>query len=349
MQLECLDDSSLADVETFQEKLYVLNVEQFQRLKSLRPMLRTCTAAAIMYHPMMVSDFGPSNMMVDHMVQSVMSAKLASTPANAEHLLGQWSDKIRKDFEDRNNFIQHATEQTLVETVNQQSMRMQEQKQALTELRSMADQLIVQFGEQHRMIASLLDTRKRKQPPAEEAEIENDSSEEQEVQQETNSPPNVLARLQYGAQAAARSSNHGNKSISIQEVIIELHADGQLLRHSDDLTRTRFASIQRENESKYKAAMRLLKNSWTDEQKARLLVPNLEKTELNDAAHEVENTCLEKMAELEGKPVGRTKPFIVGIGQRYINWENAQKPKAGQGILSFVVGLVSPSKKKRNK
>lgn len=72
--------------------------------------------------------------------------------------------------------------------------------------------------------------------------------------------------------------------------------------------------------------MALLAFSWTDEQETKLKDGSkvLGLTELTDLTSPLDEQCLKKMAELEGKQdIGRTKPYYIGLGNRFIQWKAA--------------------------
>jgi 4-diphosphocytidyl-2C-methyl-D-erythritol kinase len=119
------------------------------------------------------------------------------------------------------------------------------------------------------------------------------------------------------------------------------------------LTRTMLNYIPRENQHFYKAVMMLV---LTDKQKALLRtkkkeIPRVDVTQLENTLHSIDEACKKKMADLEGKKVGKTKATMTGLGSCYIAWKRKQKPKQQTNkltsFMSRIVEAVSPSKRKK--
>jgi len=111
-------------LDCLMSKLYLISVPFFQERGSLRPLLRTCTAKLIMEHPTMRKDFGRSNEMVRKLVDSMTKAKLAVGPVEASQKLDEWSSVIRENYITNNNLIPNATEATMLEVIQHQSLQM---------------------------------------------------------------------------------------------------------------------------------------------------------------------------------------------------------------------------------
>jgi hypothetical protein len=105
-----------------ESKLYLVSVAQFKPGGPLQPFLQTCTAKLIMEHPSMVRDFGRNNKMVKKLVESMVKAKLASNPAEASQKLDHWSTVIQKDYQTKNSLLPSATDATVLDVVQQQSV-----------------------------------------------------------------------------------------------------------------------------------------------------------------------------------------------------------------------------------
>mmetsp|Transcript_12959 Transcript_12959/g.23459 ORF Transcript_12959/g.23459 Transcript_12959/m.23459 type:complete len:89 (+) Transcript_12959:633-899(+) len=78
--------------------------------------------------------------------------------------------------------------------------------------------------------------------------------------------------------------------------------------------------------------MMLIEMVLTDKQKALLRtkkkeIPRVDVTQLENTLHSIDKACKKKMADLEGKNVGKTKATRTGLGARYIAWKRKQKPK----------------------
>jgi hypothetical protein len=103
--------------------------------------------------------------------------------------------------------------------------------------------------------------------------------------------------------------------------------------------------------------MMLIEMVLTDKQKAFLRtkkkeIPRVDvTTQLENTLHSIDKACKKKMADLEGKNVGKTKATRTGLGARYIAWKRKQKPKQQTNkltsFLSRIVEAVSPSKRKK--
>lgn len=70
----------------------------------------------------MVREFGRNNKMVKKLVESMVKANLAVDPAEASRKLDHWSTVIRKDYETKNNLVPSATDATLLDIVQHQSV-----------------------------------------------------------------------------------------------------------------------------------------------------------------------------------------------------------------------------------
>lgn len=102
--------------------------------------------------------------------------------------------------------------------------------------------------------------------------------------------------------------------------------------------------------------MALVEEVLMDEQRALLRtsrkdIPLLDAAQLEHTLMSIDEACKEKMADREGKKVGKTTATMTGLGTRYIAWKKKQQPKPqGSLLTSFVtriVEAVSPSKKKK--
>jgi hypothetical protein len=138
-------------LDRLMEKLYLISVPQFLPHGALRTFLQTATAKLIMEHPSMIADLGRDNKMVKKLVESMTKAKLAATPGEAAQRLDHWSNVIRKDYRTKNNLIPSATDATLLEVVQQQSVII---NQLVLSNGNMERQMEKQTGE----IASLRET-----------------------------------------------------------------------------------------------------------------------------------------------------------------------------------------------
>jgi tRNA A-37 threonylcarbamoyl transferase component Bud32 len=84
--------------------------------------LQTASAKLIMEHLSMIADFGRGNKMVKKLIESMMKAELAGNLGEAAQKLDHWSNVICKDYATKNNLLPNATDATLLEVVQQQSV-----------------------------------------------------------------------------------------------------------------------------------------------------------------------------------------------------------------------------------
>ena len=61
-------------------------------------------------------------MVVEKMIDRVIESKLAATRESSHQLLCSWATTIKDEFRAQNKQVKRATEQNLVEVVNQQSV-----------------------------------------------------------------------------------------------------------------------------------------------------------------------------------------------------------------------------------
>jgi len=167
--------------------------------------------------------------------------------------------------------------------------------------------------------------------------------------------PSVLKQLTTETELFKAGEVGSSKKILVSTLLRDLFTDGHLSGGAA-FTSTMLSYIPRENKHFYKAAMALVEEVLMDEQRA-LLRTSRKDIPLVDAAHleqtlmSIDEACKEKMADREGKKVGKTTATMTGLGARYIAWKKKQQPKPqGSLLTSFVtriVEAVSPSKKKK--
>jgi hypothetical protein len=75
-RLECFGSHVLPALENFMNKLYMIDVPSFQVGGALRPFLRACTGAMIMYHFDVVKDYGPQNQIVEKVRRAATTANI---------------------------------------------------------------------------------------------------------------------------------------------------------------------------------------------------------------------------------------------------------------------------------
>lgn len=152
-------------------------------------------------------------------------------------------------------------------------------------------------------------------------------------------------------QAAEKASN---KKILVSTLLRDLFESGALAGGTR-LPHTKLGYILRENSHQYVGVMNLVEKVWTKEQEKLLRtsvkdIPNVDATQLEDALTSIDKLCKEKMAELEGKEVGRTTALFTGLGARYVAWKNKKEPKVQSTLVTNfftkAVQYLSPSKKK---
>jgi hypothetical protein len=145
-------------------------------------------------------------------------------------------------------------------------------------------------------------------------------------------------------QRGAAIASQCNSNIDVNTVLIELYNSRQLRKATLDLSLTCYLGITSNNANKYKSAMLLVQEFWTEEQEDKLRSKNgLDEIELHHVAMQVIQACLERMASLGQKDVGGTKLKVVGLGLRHLLWEQSQQepsPKTQSGIVKFFYKAV---------
>jgi hypothetical protein len=358
-RIECLQQypGELDSVQQLMNCMYIISVPQFLVGGSLRPFLHTCTAVAIMYHSAMLNDFGAGNSMVSAMIRASEAAGIASsspTGTSVNDVLVCWGKAIHKDFEARNKMVASAEDLSKDQVIHQLSIQVQDLSQTVRrdqEERIVMRGTIAQLAEEARKSNALIEEflgyfRNKRgipddsvaiaSPPKRQRVTGNGDDASRLVQSSTsegNSKPiSSLSNLLTTESELFKAGEVGSsKNILASTLLRDLFAGGHL-SGGTALTSTMLNYIPRENQHFYKAVMMLIEMVLTDKQKALLRtkkkeIPCVDVTQLENTLHSIDEACKKKMADLEGKKVGKTKATMTGLGSCYIAWKRKQKPK----------------------
>ena len=125
-RLECLGSHTHDNLEKFMDRLYVVDVPAFGPGGTLRPFLRACTAAIIMYHFQVVKDYGPSHPLVERVVRVAEEIDLCDGAlSDPSKVLRHWASKIKADFDNQNPDIIDPAQHSLQDCLKQNNVLLQ--------------------------------------------------------------------------------------------------------------------------------------------------------------------------------------------------------------------------------
>jgi hypothetical protein len=382
-RIECLQQypGELDAMQRLMNCMYIISVPQFLVGGSLRPLLHMCTAIAIMYHSAMLNDFGAGNSMVSAMIRASEApgiASLSPTRTSVDDVLIRWGKAIHKDFEARNNMVASAEDLSKDQVIHHMSIQVQDLSQTVRrdqEERIVMRGTIAQLAEEARksnaLIEELLGYFRNKRgipddsvaiasPPKRQPVKGNGNNASRLVQSSTskgNSKPiSYLTNLLTTESELFKAGEVGSSKNILTSTLLRNPFAGGHLSGGMALTSTMLNYIPSKNEHFYKAVMMLIEMVLKDKQKALLHtkkkeIPCVDVTQLENTLHSIDEACKKKMADLNGKKVGKTKASKIGLGARYIAWKRKQKPKQQTNkltsFMSRIVEAVSPSKLKK--
>ena len=100
------------------DALFVNNHTDFVPNGVLRPMLETCFASLLMYYPNTEYELGPENILVIHIRNAAIKAKIEEFECDTPvQVLKLWSKKIREDFNSRNSIVQKENKNEILPAV----------------------------------------------------------------------------------------------------------------------------------------------------------------------------------------------------------------------------------------
>jgi hypothetical protein len=271
-------------------------------------LIQACASAGIMHHSDLCSDHGPSNMVVEKMIDKVLSCELAQGRENAHQLLCEWGDMMREDCNGRNKHIEHGN--ALVDVINQQSTLMlelqkqrhqdvhvqQQQNISIADLSDQVHNLQELFeGQEKRKSPTKLSSTTHEPPPGKRSRVETAPAGVSPVAAVSTGGSSTISSavaaavvkrtlhdtLRHGSKAASVAAD-SNKDIELRHVLIELRRTGQCQNRT--LEDTMHPEIADNNMSKHKAVMRLVEKSWTLEQQEKRRTKSLSDVELMNVA-----------------------------------------------------------------
>eukprot|EP00187_Rhodella_violacea_P014571 CAMPEP_0184709428 /NCGR_PEP_ID=MMETSP0314-20130426/580_1 /TAXON_ID=38298 /ORGANISM="Rhodella maculata, Strain CCMP 736" /LENGTH=814 /DNA_ID=CAMNT_0027171133 /DNA_START=237 /DNA_END=2681 /DNA_ORIENTATION=- len=102
-RLEHLGIRAQGALERLMAQLFIIDLPFFKPGGALRPLLRACTAALIMYHFELVRDHGIGNLVAQSLLNAARKAEIErDEPGDVVSVLKGWSQNIRTDFRFRN-------------------------------------------------------------------------------------------------------------------------------------------------------------------------------------------------------------------------------------------------------
>jgi hypothetical protein len=351
-----LGEEALRQIGLFQSHIFVNNIGTYvQSLPVMDMLIDTCTAAAIMYHPKMFQDVGMEDPMVDKMLSAVVEIGLAATKDVAQQIIGNWSQIILADFNDRNNHIRLASNRNLSQIIDMQTTTIQRVDRSVMDLHTDLQQMALKLDRLEKAVPRTPPHRSSPSPPRKRSRQNNSPDDEEEEPPASAAASVAPLFLSFGSVGAFVASG-SNSKILLSQVIEHLYSSGQLKNQEKGLTSTSYPGIIRENRAQYQAVMRLLEQSLSDENKTDLAQNGLSTEEIKNLAEAIELQAREHMAFLEGREMGRAKAYITGLGARYIKYEKKHKNRRAvsqPGIGSFLsrtanaaIQMLSPSKQR---
>jgi hypothetical protein len=362
------------NIYRLRDNLFLFSAKQFPSsdIQSfIRPFLDVCTAAAIMYYPDMMAVCGVNNPMVAKMDSVIVDLMITRDKPAASQLLSTWGKAIRDDFRMRNALAQTANDTNLAAVVNRQKEHLEELTRSNQLLVASVQQLLHNQAELSRGIVSLS---KRKVASTVEMSDSNKKRSIAEEPRETSNGPvetssckpvtNPISLMLHSAKG--QETRDDFKKLKLSLVLRDLHYDGQLRRHMEDLASTRYGNLSANNTNKYRNVMKAVQETWTLKQKVLMTSKDADPSAVFATSEEIEKAVLQKIVDLEkgkeGSAIGKAKPFILGLGTRYGNYWSQQTRREGndKSIASFlsqkvptrvqatveaIRNVISPSKK----
>jgi len=367
-------------IDEFHKNLYTIDHEQFVRGKVtyelfLEPFLWTCTAAAVLYFPIMYRKYGPTNKMISKMLQAGAVASLLGKGAvEVSTVLSQWSEQIKNDFEERNVHIDSADPNHLYPVINQMATIITKLQAAVNRIEEGQLKTGVQFNVTNASLQKLFDKlqwftkrnspskqkpsptspaaesprlvgnkRPRVESPTEEAAL---SGETDSVEVEADIKPDVNSILMSSMAQAPGNKLESMKGKSISASLAALHRNGHLAncgKKEDLLTLQPPFHIGHRDVSKWKACMEVVSLVITLEQQKKLFskADSLPNNERLTQTKEIETACQTYVRTLTNTLV---KGYVSGLGAAYIKYKNKQEASANtstKGKLERITGIFT--------
>ena len=389
-----LPESDINQIQVLHNNLYTVSKAAFLGLdwsRFMEPFLWTCTAAAVLYYPKMVSKFGMSNPMVAKMTKVMMDCNHFSDVRTAVSSLNHWSDAIAEDFKGRANKAAVPSADNLLSIVAIHANVIQQQQHDNKEMTVLMQQLL---AEVHHLRVELQNERQEKKhkilegsevgegddteadlklPPAKKPCPENRNkknaakkpcpeNQKKKNENEMLTLPSKPAGVPGNALGQLGMFNSGKKSsggLTVAKLLENLHTDGQLARHANNLESVYCIDVDAKTQPKVKYAMQLIDTAWSKEQKEILCSKKgTVQACIATVAKDVEIAVVEKMLELErgeeegDKKKSKAKPFVIGLGSRYekylksdaVTKRQREKNASGGGIQQFLSRAVASVK-----
>jgi len=361
-----LPETDINKIKTLHGKLYTVSSAAFSGLdwgRFMQPFLWTCTAAAILYYPKMVSKFGMSNPMVAKMTKVMIDCKLSPDVRSAVALLNHWSGVIEEDFKGRANKSAIPSVNNVLSIVEAHSSIIHQQQHDNKEMAALLQQLL---AEVHQLRVELQNERQdRKHKIVEESELPVNAVGSVETEAEDTKPPakkmcpenrtekeSIATPEPAGNDALERlgtfstGGKKGSGGLTVAKLLENLHMDGQLARHANNLQAVYCIEVDSKTQPKVKYCMQLIDLTWTKEEKEILCSKKgTLDADIATIAKDVEIAVLEKMLELERgddgeKKRSKAKPFVIGLGSRYEKYLKAEALKKQKRESSASAGGI---------
>ena len=125
-RLECLGAHTQEKIEQFIYHLFLVDVPAFGPGGRLRPFLRACTAAMIMYHFQVVKDYGHRHRLVEKVVLAAEQAEVCDGAlSDPVEVLRHWANLIKADFDKLNPDILDPMAHSLQECISHSNVLLQ--------------------------------------------------------------------------------------------------------------------------------------------------------------------------------------------------------------------------------
>lgn len=340
-RLECLsepDDTEIASY--FLEHLFLISVPQFKVDGKLHPMLSRCAASMIMYHLDVKSNHKPENPVVMAVVKAAKLAimewrkqaalsgrRVINTYLTHSRILDEFAEKIQKDFDARNHGMASVEDSTGIELMYKQAMKIDEQTKTINKLSNLTQRL--EHGIEI-LMEEITEIKKRQLDMMTASQVELASGRPTQRPRIENVTELSSHRGQLLSAASIKQNSetcilNGKSTIeatgrgkNVSDVIYYFHEQKKFARFNGNLRLLHYPFIDKSNDNKLKAVMDLVELTWTKEQKKELMSSGLSNERALIIARQIDKQCMEKMAALENKPVGKSQPTILGLGARFV-------------------------------
>jgi hypothetical protein len=203
-----LGEEALGQVGLLQSIIFVNNIGTYLCSLSVMDMLIiTCNATTIMFHPKMFQDVGMEDPMVEKMLSAVVEIGLAATKDVAQQIIGNWSQIILADFNDRNNHIRLASDINLSHIINMQATAIQRVDHSVMDLHADLQQMVLKLDQFEKTLPRTPPQRSSPSPPRKHSQQNNSPEGEPPASAATSVAPAILLFGSVGAIVVSGSNS----------------------------------------------------------------------------------------------------------------------------------------------